>query len=121
MEHIRKCLPDFTAIRKAKIDSKFIRYARTKFPDMTDSLIKRNLCEIIAAYDAEVKCKSCCMGIDMCPELLNSAGYTYNMSLLPSGWIKIEYVPCMFNNGKKTTTIIQSNKKIRNKVMIKNG
>lgn len=110
MEHITKCLPDFVAMRKGKIGAEFIRYARTEFPDMSDALIKRNLCEIIATYDAEFTCKSRCMGIHMCSELLNSAGYTYKMNLQPSGWIKIEYVPCLFNSGKKTTMDIQKSK-----------
>ena len=121
MGHITKYLPNFAAIRKAQIDAKVIRFARTKFTDISDGLIKRNLCEIIAAYDAEFKCKSCCMGIDMCSELLNSAGYTYKMNLQASGWIKIEYVPCMFNSGNKTTIDSQKSKIIKNKVMIKNG
>ena len=107
MERIAKYFPDLVAMRKARIDSKFIRYARTKFPDMSDALIKQNLCEIIAAYDAELKCRSCCIGIDMCAELLNSAGYTYKINLQSSGWIKIEYVPCVFHFDKKTTENIQ--------------
>ena len=120
MEHIRKCLSNDLAVRKAQIDAEFIRYARTKFTDISDALIERNLCEIIAAYDAEFKCKSCCRGLEMCHELLNSAGYTYKMNLQSSGWIKIEYVPCMFNSGKKTTMDSKKSKIIKNKVMIKN-
>jgi len=101
MEHVANYLPNFVAMKEARIDSRFIRYARTKFPDISETLIKQNLCEIITAYDAEVKCQSCCMGIDMCPELINTAGYTYTMIIQRSGWIKIEYIPCMFNVGKQ--------------------
>lgn len=121
MEYIAKCLPDFAVIRKARTDYKFIRYARTKFPDISDALIKQNLCEIITAYDAELKCRSSCMGIDMCVELLNSAGYTYNMILQSNGWIKMEYRPCVFHSGKKNVAIIPKSKIIKNKVMIENG
>lgn len=101
MEHVINYIPDLVARNRAAIDPNFIRYARAKFPDMSIALIRQNLCEIITAYDAEVKCQSCCMGIDMCTELINSAGYTYTMTLQRSGWIKIEYIPCMFNGGKQ--------------------
>jgi len=101
MERVVNSLPHFSALMKGRMDARFIRYARAKFPDISDQLIQRNLCEIITAYDAEYKCKSCCMGIDMCSELINSAGYTYRMIFQPSGWIKIVYVPCMFNGGKE--------------------
>lgn len=121
MEYITKRVPDFAVIRKAPIDSKFIRYAHTKFPDMSNELIRQNLCEIIAAYEAELTCRSCCMGIGMCYNLLNSAGYTYHMILQPNGWIKMEYIPCAFHDGKKATTSIQKNKILNNRVMIKNG
>lgn len=99
MENVANYLPHFSAMLSVKMDAKFIRYARAKFSTISDELIRRNLCEIITAYDGEFKCKSCCMGIDMCSELMNSAGYTYRMILQPSGWIKIEYVPCVFNGG----------------------
>lgn len=100
MEKVAKCLPDFTARRNASIDTNLIRYARTQFPEMSDQLIHQNLCEIITVYHAEFTCKTCCMGIDMCSELMNTAGYTYTMTLQPSGWIKTEYAPCLFNGGK---------------------
>lgn len=101
MEPIINYLSGIVSMPKLGIDVNFIRYARTQFPGMSDALIRKNLCEIIAAYDADYKCKSCCMGIDMCPELLNTAGYTYRMILQHSGWIKTEYVPCVFNGGKE--------------------
>lgn len=101
MESMANSFPDLSAMTKARIDSKFVRYAREKFPDISDDLIHQNICEIITAYDAEYKCKSCCMGIDMCPELINSSGYTYMMILQANGWIKTEYAPCMFNGGKQ--------------------
>lgn len=114
MEHITKHLPDFIIMGKGKIDIKFIKYARTKFSNISDALIQQNLCEIIAAYDAEFKCKSCCMSINMCPELLNSAGYTYKMNLQANGWIKIEYVPCRFNRARKQSRYREKqNKKVR--------
>jgi len=100
MEASAKYLPDFSTMVNARTHFEYVRYARTKFPEISEALIKQNLCELITAHDAEYQCQSCCMGIDMCPELLNSAGYTYQMILLPSGWIKIECVPCMFNGGR---------------------
>jgi len=102
VDRISESLPDLSAMTKAMIDPKFIRYARTKFPNISDELINRNVCEIITACDAESKCKAC-MGVDMCAELINSAGYTYKMILQPSGWIKTEYVPCEFNGGREFT------------------
>lgn len=101
MDNMADSFPDLTSISSARMDAKFIKYAREKFPGISDELINQNSCEIITAYDAEFKCKSCCMGLDMCPELINSAGYTYSMVLQPNGWIKTEYVPCMFNGGRK--------------------
>lgn len=98
MERIVNYLSDFVVTSKARTDAKFIRYARTKFPGISDELIRQNLCEIITVYEAEFKCKSCCMGIDMCSELINSAGYTYRILLQPNGWMKIEYVPCVFHS-----------------------
>ena len=101
MEHITKHLPAFIVMGKGKIDVKFIKYARTKFSNISNALIQQNLCEIIAAYDADLTCNSYCRGIAMCSKLLNSAGYTYKMNLQANGWIKIEYVPCRFNRARK--------------------
>lgn len=101
MDDMTNCFPDLSAIGRARMDAKFVKYAREKFPGISDDLINQNSCEIITAYDAEFKCKSCCMGLDMCPELINSAGYTYSMILQSNGWIKTEYVPCMFNGGRQ--------------------
>lgn len=104
MDNMANSFNHLLAMTRARIAPEIVRYARIKFPEITDELIERNLCEIMTAYDAEFKCKSCCVGIDMCPELINSAGYTYSMILQENGWIKIEYVHCMFNGGKEFAT-----------------
>ena len=95
---------DFThllSMGRSAMAPEIVNYARAKFIGISAELIDRNSCEIITAYHAEFTCQSCCMGIDMCPELLNTAGYTYHMVLQGSGWIKTEYIPCLFNGGKK--------------------
>ncbi len=116
MKLVAHYVPEIADRDKVGIDSKYITYARKKIPDISEELIHRNLCEIITAYDAELTCKSCCMGIDMCPELMNSAGYTYTMLIQPSGWIKIEYSPCMFNGGKEEITNQQESQFVQGKI-----
>ena len=101
MDSLKNSFSHLSSIARGRIATVIVNYARAKFPGISIELIERNSCELITAYDAEYKCKSCCMGIDMCPELINTAGYTYSMILQPNGWIKIEYAPCMFNGGKE--------------------
>lgn len=45
------------------------------------------------------------MGIDMCPELINTAGYIYVLAMQSSGRIKMEYTPCEFKGGRKNEKI----------------
>lgn len=107
MDSLKNNFNHLSSIARARMPPEIVNYARAKFPGISVGLMERNSCEIITAYNAEFKCKSCCMGIDMCPELINTAGYTYSMILQSNGWIKTEYVSCMFNGGKQ---IIRSKK-----------
>lgn len=105
MQNLANSFPDLPSIARARITPDIYKYARSKFPDISDELILQNLCEFITAQDAEQKCGSCCMGLDMCPELINTAGYIYVLAMQSSGRIKMEYTPCEFNGGRKNEKI----------------
>jgi hypothetical protein len=105
MQNLANSFPDLRSIARARIEPDIFQFARSKFPDISDELIQQNLCELITAQDAEQKCGACCMGLDMCPELINTAGYIYVLAMQSSGRIKMEYAPCEFNGGRKNQAI----------------
>lgn len=105
MQNLANSFPDFRSIARARLGPEVLNFARQKFPDISEELIQQNLCELITAQDAEKKCGACCIGLDMCPELINTAGYTYVMAMQSDGRIKMEYAPCEFNGGRKNESI----------------
>lgn len=85
MDNLVGSFPNLTAMTRARISPDILKFARSKFPEISNELIEQNICEFITAQDAEHKCGSCCVGIEMCQELINTAGYTYVMNLQANG------------------------------------
>ena len=106
MESLSNSLPDYRSIARARLAPEVVKFAYDKFPDISEDLISQNLCELITAQDAEWKCSACCVGLGMCPELLNTAGYTYVLAMQANGKIKMEYAPCEFNGGRKNEKMV---------------
>lgn len=70
--------------------SDLLSFAKTKFPDISESTVRRNFNEILAAKESGEQCFACRYQPNQC--LTN--GFYVDMKLQPNGWIKNEYVRC---------------------------
>jgi len=69
-------------------------YAREKFPDISEAMMRRNYAELLTAMQSVEMCRGCMWQTAQCP----SAGVYYEPVMLPSGYVKLEAVLC---NKKK--------------------
>jgi hypothetical protein len=86
----------YLSSQEKNLDDEVVRFAFTKFPNISLDIVHQNYCEFVTALEAEKKC-ACCMTIEMCSELLNTAGYKLAFTLQPNGWLKEEKRICEFH------------------------
>lgn len=65
-------------------------FAREKWPDITESLVRRNLCEIMRAKEVDEMCQACMWA----PKDCVSGGYRSVYSITPEGWLEETMMPC---------------------------
>ncbi|MDR3563241.1 MAG: hypothetical protein P4N59_17665 [Negativicutes bacterium] len=71
-------------------------YVKRHFPRLAEGLVDRNCLELDYAQAAEGLC-GCCLGLDMCSELLNTAGMAVGLELLPDGYVRQFFYRCRFH------------------------
>lgn len=70
-------------------------YVSKRFPNMADRIIDRNCLELSFAQAAAEKC-GFCLGLEMCTELLNTAGFAVGLDLRPDGYVRQYFYRCRF-------------------------
>ncbi|SMC64019.1 hypothetical protein [Sporomusa malonica] len=71
-------------------------YARQLFPHVSNELIQRNYNEFAYLYESHMTCAAC-MSIELCPELLDTGGYTSVGEFDPAGNLRIGMAACQRN------------------------
>ncbi len=71
-------------------------FARQLYPHVSNELIQKNYNELAFLYESHMTCAAC-MSIDLCPELLDTGGYTSVGEFDPSGNLRIAMAACQFN------------------------
>lgn len=65
-------------------------WIRTKLPELSDETIRRNYCEVAAAYESNARCHGCMWTYGNC----DSAGYYMVPTMEHDGYIKNEMARC---------------------------
>ena len=72
------------------VEKEIVEFARYKFPQISERLIKENYLEILQAMEGSDKCLGCCWSFGQC----DTQGFFPSMELLPSGRIHVSMAAC---------------------------
>lgn len=77
--------------------SGLLTFARSHWPDITEELVRRNLCELETARAAEATCAAC----TYTPQRCLTNGYRPVFTIQPDGWMAETMVPCHKRQGRQ--------------------
>jgi hypothetical protein len=77
-------------VAEMSIEPELTDYARSKFPNLSDELIRKNYLEIRQAYEGVDKCFGCMWSFGDCVD----KGHFPVMELSASGWISLRWHRC---------------------------
>lgn len=77
-------------VAEMTVEPEITAYARSKFPNISDELVRKNYLEILQAYEGNNKCLGCLWTFGDC----NDRGHYPVMSLQPNGYISLTWQRC---------------------------